>query len=83
MIEMDDVSLTSVSNHSVSTAEPEAHEQEQAPDNASIVQTPYMKMSVKAYHARPRYNIGATFFAWLTLAGYVVFTKHVHFTRGL
>jgi hypothetical protein len=41
------------------------------PDNAPI-ETPYMKMSVKANRARTRYNFWAIFFGWLTLAGYVV-----------
>jgi hypothetical protein len=46
---------------------------DEAPYEAPPTQTPYMVMSVKANQARQRYNICAGFFAWLTLAGYVVF----------
>lgn len=42
-------------------------------DEEPGTETPYMVMSVKANQARRRYNICAGFFAWLTLAGYVVF----------
>ncbi|KAH7111109.1 hypothetical protein B0J11DRAFT_447671 [Dendryphion nanum] len=44
----------------------EAHEE-------PSMQTPYMVMSIKANQAQQRYNIFAGLFAWLTLAGYVVF----------
>ncbi|KAF2183889.1 hypothetical protein K469DRAFT_581419 [Zopfia rhizophila CBS 207.26] len=51
----------------------EFHGSDEAPHKAPSMQTPYMVMSIKANQARQRYNICAGFFAWLTLAGYVVF----------